>query len=35
MVMKEINKESPLIEELISRFNENKNVMNQWKRCFT
>ena len=32
LVLKEVNKESALIEDLIAKFNENKVLMEQWKK---
>lgn len=32
LVLKELNKESQLIEDLINKFNENKVLMEQWKK---
>lgn len=32
LLLKEINKETGLMEELIAKFNENKVLMDQWKK---
>lgn len=32
LVLKELNKESVLMEDLIGKFNENKVLMEQWKK---
>lgn len=32
LLLKEINKESVLMEEFINKFNENRILMDQWRR---
>ena len=32
LVLKDLNKESVLMEDLIGKFNENKVLMEQWKK---
>lgn len=33
LLLKEVNKESVLMDELISKFNDNKALMEQWRRA--
>ena len=33
LLLREVNKDSPLMEDLIAKFNENRVLLDQWKRA--